>query len=74
MAGKPILAAITRAPGNNAAIGGLKVITAGGWFAARPSGTEAINKLYGESFESQAHLDRIMEEAQVIVAKALQAR
>jgi len=71
MAGDPILAKLTRAPGNDGPIGGLKVITEKGWFAARPSGTENIYKLYAESFQSQAHLDAIVEEAQQIVSRAL---
>jgi len=71
LAGEPIVAKLTRAPGNNASIGGLKVVAASGWFAARPSGTENIYKIYAESFEGQAHLDAIVSEAQQIVAKAL---
>src|SRR5205807_7363749 len=63
LAGEPITAKLTRAPGNNAPIGGLKVVTASGWFAARPSGTENIYKIYAESFKSQAHLDAIVGEA-----------
>ena len=62
MAGEPITAKLTRAPGNDAAIGGLKVTSASGWFAARPSGTEDVYKLYAESFKSQAHLDSIVAE------------
>ena len=71
LAGEPITAKLTRAPGNDAPIGGLKVVTAGGWFAARPSGTENIYKLYAESFKSQAHLDALVAEAQEIVNRAL---
>jgi phosphoglucomutase len=71
LAGAPITAKLTRAPGNNAPIGGLKVVTECGWFAARPSGTEDVYKLYAESFKSQAHLDAIVEEAQRIVANTL---
>ena len=71
LAGDPILARLTRAPGNNAPIGGLKVTTAAGWFAARPSGTEDIYKLYAESFTSAEHLQRIVREAQDIVSAAL---
>ncbi|HVS34798.1 MAG TPA: alpha-D-glucose phosphate-specific phosphoglucomutase, partial [Gemmataceae bacterium] len=71
MAGEPITAKLTRAPGNNAPIGGLKVTTASGWFAARPSGTENIYKIYAESFRDQAHLDAIVREAQEIVGAAL---
>jgi phosphoglucomutase len=71
LAGEPIIAKLTRAPGNNAPIGGLKVVAANGWFAARPSGTENIYKIYAESFKDQAHLDAIVQEAQHIVNKAL---
>ena len=71
LAGEPIIAKLTRAPGNNAPIGGLKVVAANGWFAARPSGTENIYKIYAESFKDQAHLDAIVQEAQQIVNKAL---
>ena len=71
LAGEPILARLTRAPGNDAPIGGLKVTTANGWFAARPSGTEDIYKLYAESFKSAAHLQQIVAEAQAIVTAAL---
>ncbi len=74
MAGEPITAKLTRAPGNNAPIGGLKVTTASGWFAARPSGTENIYKIYAESFKDQAHLDAIVREAQEIVGAALGGR
>ena len=72
LAGEPIIAKLTRAPGNDAPIDGLKVVTQQGWFAARPSGTENIYKLYAESFKSQAHLDAILEAAQNIVTKSLQ--
>jgi len=71
MAGEPITAKLTRAPGNNAPIGGLKVLTANGWFAARPSGTEDIYKIYAESFKNEAHLAAIVAEAQKIVTDAL---
>jgi phosphoglucomutase len=71
LAGEPILARLTRAPGNDAPIGGLKVVTENGWFAARPSGTEDIYKLYAESFKSEAHLKQIVAEAQEIVTAAL---
>ena len=71
LAGEPITAKLTRAPGNDAPIGGLKVIAAGGWFAARPSGTENIYKIYAESFKSPAHLDAIVREAQAMVDGAL---
>ena len=71
LAGEPITAKLTRAPGNNAPIGGLKVVAANGWFAARPSGTENIYKIYAESFKDQAHLDAIVAEARQIVSNAL---
>jgi phosphoglucomutase len=71
LAGEPILAKLTRAPGNDAEIGGLKVVARTGWFAARPSGTENIYKIYAESFRDQAHLDAIVAEAQQIVTDAL---
>ena len=71
LAGEPILGKLTRSPGDNAAIGGLKVTAASGWFAARPSGTENIYKIYAESFSDQAHLDTIVSEAQQIVNNAL---
>src|SRR5262245_7417855 len=64
LAGEPIIAKLTRAPGNNAPIGGLKIVTASGWFAARPSGTENIYKIYAESFKSTAHLDALVSEAE----------
>lgn len=71
LAGEPILEKLTKASGNNAAIGGLKVVTENGWFAARPSGTESIYKIYMESFKGEAHLDLIQKEAQQIVSAAL---
>ncbi len=71
LAGEPITARMTRAPGNDAPIGGLKVTTENGWFAARPSGTEDIYKLYAESFKSAEHLKQIVAEAQEIVTAAL---
>jgi phosphoglucomutase len=71
LAGNPITAKLTRAPGNNAPIGGLKIVSELGWFAARPSGTEDVYKLYAESFESEAHLDTIVAEAQRIIDSAL---
>ena len=71
LAGEEITAVLTDAPGNGAAIGGLKVVSAGGWFAARPSGTEDVYKVYAESFRGEEHLDRIVEEAQEIVKGAL---
>ena len=72
LAGEPILAKLTTAPGNGASIGGLKVVSANGWFAARPSGTENIYKLYAESFHGPEHLQRIVTEAQALVTEALQ--
>jgi phosphoglucomutase len=72
LAGEPIIAKLTRAPGNNEPIGGLKVVTANGWFAARPSGTENLYKVYAESFRDEAHLERIVAEAQSIVGHALE--
>jgi phosphoglucomutase len=71
LAGEPITAKLTKAPGNDAPIGGLKVVSQSGWFAARPSGTENIYKIYAESFRDEAHLDAIVEEAQEIVNNAL---
>ena len=71
LAGSPITAKLTTAPGNGASIGGLKVVSQNGWFAARPSGTENIYKLYAESFVSPAHLDTIVAEARDIVQRAL---
>lgn len=71
LAGEPIIAKLTAAPGNGVAIGGLKVVTENGWFAARPSGTEAIYKIYMESFKDEAHLAQIQKEAQEIVSAAL---
>jgi phosphoglucomutase len=73
LAGESITAKLTKAPGNNADIGGLKVVTENGWFAARPSGTEDIYKIYGESFKGPDHLKAIQAEAQEIVAKAFEA-
>ena len=74
LAGEPISAKLTRAPGNNAPIGGLKVVAQSGWFAARPSGTENIYKIYAESFKSQTHLSAIVSEAQEMVNNALGSR
>ena len=71
MAGEPITAKLTRAPGNDEPIGGLKVVTASGWFAARPSGTESLYKIYAESFRDPSHLEAIVSEAQVIVSHAI---
>ncbi len=74
LAGESITAKLTRAPGNGAPIGGLKVVAASGWFAARPSGTENIYKIYAESFKDQRHLDAIVSEARAIVNNALGSR
>jgi phosphoglucomutase len=71
LAGEPILAKLTKAPGDHAPVGGLKVVTASGWFAARPSGTENIYKIYAESFTGQSHLNAILSEAEEIVNNAL---
>jgi phosphoglucomutase len=71
LAGEPITAKLTRAPGNQASIGGLKVVADGGWFAARPSGTENVYKIYAESFNSELHLNAIVSEAQEMVKNAL---
>jgi phosphoglucomutase len=71
LAGDPITAKLTNAPANDAPIGGLKVVTASGWFAARPSGTENIYKVYAESFRDEKHLQAIVSEAQAIVSQAL---
>ena len=73
LASEPIIAKLTRAPGNNEPIGGLKVVTANGWFAARPSGTENLYKVYAESFRDEKHLETIVAEAQTIVLRALNA-
>ncbi len=72
LAGEPITATLTNAPGNDAAIGGLKVETENGWFVARPSGTEAIYKIYAESFKGDAHLESLLEEAQMLVGTAFE--
>jgi phosphoglucomutase len=74
LAGEPITAMLTKAPGNGAPIGGLKVVAASGWFAARPSGTESIYKIYAESFKDRTHLEAILREAQEIVNNALEVR
>ena len=71
LAGDTIVAKLTVAPGNGASIGGLKVVTEKGWFAARPSGTEDVYKLYAESFRGKDHLRRIQDEAQALIGKAL---
>ncbi|NYH46115.1 phosphoglucomutase [Micromonospora jinlongensis] len=73
LAGEPITATLTTAPGNNAPIGGLKVSTKSGWFAARPSGTEDVYKIYAESFQGPDHLKKIQEEAKALVDQALTA-
>ena len=73
LADEPIVAKLTRAPGNGAPIEGLKVVTRNGWFAARPSGTEAVYKIYAESFKDEAHLEAILSEAQEMVDTALAA-
>ena len=73
LAGDPVRAVLTAAPGDGGPIGGIKVITEHGWFAARPSGTEAVYKLYAESFRSREHLRRIQEEAHAVIQKALEA-
>ncbi len=71
LAGEPILAVLTHAPGNDAAIGGVKVITENGWFAARPSGTEQIYKIYAESFKGDDHLQQLLDEAQKLVDRII---
>jgi len=73
LAGEKIIARLTKAPANNASIGGLKVVTENGWFAARPSGTEEIYKIYAESFIDEAHLNRVIDEAQTIVSASFKA-
>lgn len=74
LAGEPIVQKLTAAPGNNAQIGGLKVVARNGWFAARPSGTENVYKLYAESFVSEEHLNQILDQAREIVAKISSAK
>jgi phosphoglucomutase len=71
LAGEPILAKLTAAPGNAAAIGGLKVVTESAWFAARPSGTEDVYKIYAESFRGPDHLAQVQAEAREVVSQAL---
>ena len=71
LAGEPIMAKLARAPGNSAPIGGMKIVTRNGWFAARPSGTENVYKLYAESFVGDAHLQTILDEARSIISSAL---
>lgn len=70
LAGEPVLATLTAAPGNGQSFGGIKVTTDSGWFAARPSGTEDVYKIYAESFRSQTHLRQIQQEAQLAIANA----
>jgi len=74
LAGEPVKAVLTAAPGDQLPIGGIKVVTERGWFAARPSGTEAVYKIYAESFKGESHLRRIQDEAQAIIAKAFEPR
>jgi phosphoglucomutase len=71
MAGEKITAVLTEAPGNGAAVGGLKVVTENGWFAARPSGTEDVYKIYAESFLGQDHLERIQTDARALVSDVI---
>ena len=71
LAGEEITGRLTEAPGNGAKIGGLKVTTASAWFAARPSGTEDVYKIYAESFRGREHLARVQEEARQVVSAAL---
>jgi phosphoglucomutase len=73
LAGESITSILNKAPGNHASIGGLKVVTENGWFAARPSGTEDVYKIYAESFKGQDHLERIKQEAQIIINAAFSA-
>jgi phosphoglucomutase len=73
LAGEPIRDILTQAPGNGGSIGGLKVVAGSGWFAARPSGTEDIYKIYAESFRGEEHLRRLQEEAQAMVKSAIAA-
>src|SRR5262249_59431657 len=74
LAGEAITAKLTTAPGNGAPIDGLKIVTRSGWFAARPSGTESVYKIYAESFKSAAHLDALVSEAQALVDAAVSDR
>jgi phosphoglucomutase len=71
LGGEPVVERLTHAPGNGAAIGGIKLVMASGWMAVRPSGTEDIYKVYAESFRSQEHLQRLVEDGQAVVAKVL---
>jgi phosphoglucomutase len=73
LAGEKIVAMLTTAPGNGAAIGGLKVVTKNGWFAARPSGTEDVYKIYAESFIGKEHLRKIQDEARAVISKTFAA-
>src|SRR5215204_5920448 len=73
LAGEPVLQTLTAAPGNGQSFGGIKVTTQHGWFAARPSGTEDVYKIYAESFLGEQHLERILEEATGVVSAALEA-
>jgi phosphoglucomutase len=73
LAGDKIEAMLTTAPGNGAAIGGLKVVTARGWFAARPSGTEDVYKIYAESFAGEEHLQRLQSEARELISRTFRA-
>ena len=74
LAGEPVISKLTRAPADNSPLGGLKMVTANGWFAVRPSGAENLYKIYAESFRDQAHLNAIVEQAQNIVTNALAAK
>jgi phosphoglucomutase len=74
LAGEKITSILSKAPGNDQAIGGLKVMTENGWFAARPSGTEDIYKIYAESFKGEDHLKRLVAEAQVLVDAAIASK
>jgi phosphoglucomutase len=74
LAGERITAKLTSAPGNNAAIGGLKIVTSSGWFAARPSGTENLYKIYAESFNGAAHLEALVQQAEQLVNSAIGGR
>jgi len=72
LAGEPITAKLSRAPGNDAPIGGVKIVSASAWFAARPSGTEDVYKIYAESFRGEDHLRRVQSEAKRLVGAALE--
>ena len=73
LAGEPVRAKLTTAPGNGAPLGGLKVVAASGWFAARPSGTEDVYKIYAESFRSEGHLRQIQQQAQDAITQVFKA-